>query len=254
MSSTTTHNNNNGVRKRSKRKSLRNGHDRKRLLRSDEPVFNVETVSAQMENLLKEQRLSDSQLDSHIHDVKRDAIASIILHADARIGVDLSIVFPEEVFESGPMNHLVDRDSSDGHCMRYLDVMVIAAYSHCVRKYGRAFTGMAIIYKTFHDMMSMSWEESTEVDVNPSVINMKRLFFFTVLTIEKGFQNAVANDYQTVESLARYTRFVDTLRQHTELLFQTPFSSHKATTNNHVGIVLNNYIHHIMQESILAIQ
>ena len=207
-----------------------------------------------MENLLKEQRLSDSQLDAHVPDVKRDAIASIMLHADARIGVDLDIVFPKEVFEAGPMNHLVERDSLSGYCMRYLDVMVIATYSHCVRKYGRAFTGMSIIYKTFHDLMSMSWEESTEVDINPSVINMKRLSFFTVLTAEKGFQEAVANDYRSVETMARYIRFVDTIRAHTERLFQTPFSSHKATTNNHVGIVLNNYIHHIMQESILTIQ
>lgn len=241
--------------RRAKRKGDRRskGHDRKRLLRSDEPAINVDAVSSQLENLLREQqRLSDSQLDAHVPDVKRDAIASIMLHADARIPVDIDTVFPREVFPNGPMDHLVEGDG-DLPTMRYLDVMVVAAYSHCTRKYGQTFTSMSIIYETFHNMMSMSWEESTEMDTTPSVLNMKRLFFFTVLTAERGFEEAVANDYRTVEALARYTRFVQTLRGHTERLFQTPYAT-ATTASNHVGVVLNNYIHHVMQESILAIQ
>ena len=239
-----------------KRKDLRttnNDGERKRLHRSDEPIIDRDLISAKMKELRLERCNSESQLDAQLDELKRDAIGAIMLHADALIPVNLECVFPTPQVFAQPMEHLIER-SRMGPLMHYLDVMVIAAYSHCVRKYGSRFTDMLIISNTFKNLMSMSWQESTEVATAPSVVNMKRLFFYVVLSCENGLQKSVANDYKSVESLARFTSFMDNLKVHTEMLFQTPFSSHQAVSNNNVSNVISNYIHHVMQSSILALQ
>ena len=239
------------VQGQKRRKHLIKSGSRKRLLRSDEPIIDTDLLSARMEDLMKERRNSDTILDEKVHSLNKDPMRSIWYWSDALIHVDLDTVFPRPWFDD-PIDALISHSPPLGSCMHYLDVLLLAAYTHCAKKYGASFTELSIIKVTFKTLMSLRWEDCESVRCSPTVANLKRMLFFIILSCEPGFQRQISKEYESAKALSRFTGFLDKLGEKNLMLFNTPFSSHKATTQNNVGNVVNNYISDVMQTCMLS--
>lgn len=241
-------------RARTKNDSTTTTTTRKRLLHSDESIIDTEQLTARMDQLMKERRNSDSMLNQRSNRFNKDPMRSIWYWAEAEIYVDPDVVFPKPWFENpietmmkrNPGNHLVT--------MRYLDVMLLAVFSHCARKYGKRFTEEPIIKVTFRNLTSLTWEECEQVKCSPSIVNIKRMLFFIMLSCEPDFQRTLSKQYEDPKALNRFTVFLDQLQEKNRILFNTPFSSQHATTTNNVGLVVNNYISDVMYTAMLFVE